>query len=118
MLQLSLCAQGDGSFDPDLHQRVGRALALLRRQGVLLVGSGQATHNAGRTQDGAGTAVAPWASAFLAWLDDTLTRGPGDEADCAQRLQLLRDAPQRAPHYWECVVRAAAPPQGRPKPHT
>jgi 4,5-DOPA dioxygenase extradiol len=64
------------------HLAMGRALAPLAAEGVLVLGSGGAVHNLGelawRGRGGDGGTPA-WAAAFDAWLDRTLT-GPAPEA--------------------------------------
>jgi len=53
---------------------VGRALAPLREQGILLVGSGSMTHNLYelRREDGP---TEPYVTAFCGWVHDTLMAG-------------------------------------------
>ena len=63
ILQLSLQA----SLDPALHLALGRALAPLRDQGVLIVGSGMSYHNLADMFSGRGAAAA---AAFDAWLGE------------------------------------------------
>jgi len=55
---------------PAEHFAIGRALKRLRDEGVLIVGSGSATHNLRARPT---PAPAEWASAFVAWLDSTLS---------------------------------------------
>ncbi|NQD93342.1 dioxygenase [Pseudomonas sp. CrR25] len=65
VLQLSL----PSSQGPTLQTRVGRALAGLRAQGLLLIGSGSITHNLGELDWQAGPeAVEPWAQTFRDWV--------------------------------------------------
>lgn len=56
---------------------LGRALAPLRHDGVLILGSGGIVHNLGRLawRAGPGTPIEPWALAFDQWAVDTLERG-------------------------------------------
>lgn len=75
---------------PGLQERVGQILAVLRDQGVLLIGSGSITHNLrelswNATPEGA----EPWATAFRDWMVSKLQAADGDA---------LLDYRQQAPH--------------------
>jgi 4,5-DOPA dioxygenase extradiol len=85
VLQMSL-----PTLDPTALHAIGRQLAPLRDEGVLIVGSGFATHNLSRITMAAGTgAPAPsWSSEFDHWLA---------EAADAQDVDALLDFAHRAP---------------------
>ncbi|WP_437897332.1 dioxygenase family protein [Sorangium sp. So ce124] len=69
VLQISL-----PTLSPAPLLEMGRALAPLRDEGVLIVGSGFLTHNL-RAADWRGDAVAqPWATEFDAWCAEVLSR--------------------------------------------
>lgn len=51
------------------HLEIAEALSDLSREGILIVGSGFATHNGGKN----GAQPPAWATAFKTWLNDTLT---------------------------------------------
>jgi 4,5-DOPA dioxygenase extradiol len=77
-------------LDPTHHYRVGRALRALREDGVMIVGSGQITHNlraadfSARPEDGD-----PRVIEFTGWFEEKL----------AQRdIEALLDYRARAPH--------------------
>lgn len=54
---------------PTLQTQVGRALAGLREQDILLIGSGSITHNLGDLDWNAGPeSIEPWAKAFRDWI--------------------------------------------------
>ncbi|MFC6336719.1 dioxygenase [Pseudomonas sp. CCM 7891] len=75
---------------PALQTRVGQALASLREQGVLLIGSGSITHNLGDLDWRAGPeSIEPWAREFRDWIVDKLANQ--DEA-------ALHDYRRQAPH--------------------
>jgi 4,5-DOPA dioxygenase extradiol len=58
---------------PQLQTRVGQALASLREQGVLIVGSGSITHNLRELDWHAGPeSVEPWAQVFRDWIIEKL----------------------------------------------
>lgn len=78
MVQLSIDAQ----YDPERHLALGRALAPLRNEGVLIVGSGLSYHNLRQIYGGGAAASAQ----FDAWLQQTLLHSPVE-----QRGQLLRN---------------------------
>ncbi|KAJ6926992.1 4,5-DOPA dioxygenase extradiol-like [Populus alba x Populus x berolinensis] len=68
--QLSVQSDRDGTH----HYNMGKALAPLREEGVLILGSGSAVHNLGsRLPDG--SPVPPWAVEFDNWLKDALIEG-------------------------------------------
>lgn len=71
VVQLSLKA----GYDPDLHIRVGRLLAPLREEGVVIIGSGLSYHNL-RTMDE--RAREP-SRLFDAWLQQSLVHSTGDD---------------------------------------
>lgn len=63
-------------MSPAHHIALGRKLAPLREEGVLVMGSGSATHNLRRLVRGQhGTPPEPWAKAFDDWLAETVERG-------------------------------------------
>jgi 4,5-DOPA dioxygenase extradiol len=77
--------------DPAHHYRIGRALAPLAEEGVLIAGSGSATHNLRevRWQEREDQGVPSWVQEFRAWLADALARGD---------IESLLDYRARAPH--------------------
>jgi aromatic ring-opening dioxygenase catalytic subunit (LigB family) len=109
-VQLSL----KSGLDPVEHLAIGRALAPLRDEGVLLVGSGMSYHNM-RGFGGAGLAVS---EAFDSWLRETTALDP-EERD--RRLRSWKEAPSaRQAHPREehllplmVVAGAAGPDRGR-----
>lgn len=60
------------------HLRLGRALAGLGDEGVLVLASGGAVHNLAHFDPG-GRLVPEWAQRFEEWLDKVLTAGRGEE---------------------------------------
>jgi 4,5-DOPA dioxygenase extradiol len=59
---------------PAAHFNLGRALAPLRREGVLIMATGSATHNLARL-GGDGAPPPAWAAEFDEWLYEQITRG-------------------------------------------
>ncbi len=85
-LQVSVLRGGDAAA----HERLGQALAALRDQGMLVIGSGSLTHNLYefRGQD-IDDAAPDWVSEFSDWMSDKLQRGD---------REALLDYRQQAPH--------------------
>lgn len=65
-------------LDPTAHYAVGRALAPLREEGVLVLGSGGAVHPLGYADLREGADPDPWAVAFNDWLNQAVTAGDHD----------------------------------------
>ncbi|MCO7059104.1 DODA-type extradiol aromatic ring-opening family dioxygenase [Pseudomonas juntendi] len=83
VVQVSLPTQ----MGPALQVKVGQALAGLRQEGVLLVGSGSITHNLGELDWHAGPdVIEPWALAFRDWVVEKL-RADDREGLLAYRQQ-------------------------------
>lgn len=70
-------------YDPAEHFALGRALAPLREEGVLIVGSGLSYHNLSLFGPGARAA----SEAFDAWLSDTLAAEPQDRTNALLRWE-------------------------------
>ena len=98
----------DRGLDPALHLAVGRALAPLRDQGVLIVGAGMSFHNMRGYRDARFTEPS---EAFDAWLAETVQAAP---AVRAERLTDWANAPAarlshpREEHLLPLMVAAGA----------
>ena len=68
------------TLDPSALLEIGRRLAPLRDQGVLIIGSGFSTHNLRDIDPWAGLHAPPpsWSAEFDQWLNETLTAGDVD----------------------------------------
>ena len=76
-------------MSPAHHLDLGRKLTSLRDEGVLVMGSGSATHNLRRLIRGAhDTRPEPWAQAFDDWLATTVEKG-----DAAALANYRNEAP-------------------------
>ncbi|KAL4378869.1 hypothetical protein GQ457_02G018130 [Hibiscus cannabinus] len=85
--QLSVQSERDGFY----HYNLGKASAPLKDEGVLIIGSGSATHNLSsskRNLGGSGVVV-PWALEFDTWLKDALLQG---------RYEDVSHYEEKAPH--------------------
>lgn len=93
LVQLSI----DRSYDPALHLQLGRLLAPLRNEGVLIIGSGLSYHN---LRDARGSAGVEPSRAFDAWLQDVLVKS--DPSQRSSQLMKWESAPlARAAHPQE-----------------
>ncbi|WP_175578853.1 DODA-type extradiol aromatic ring-opening family dioxygenase [Croceibacterium ferulae] len=84
---IQLSVQPD--MGPEHHLRLGEALAPLREQGVLIVGSGSFTHDLSsfRQYRDALNAPAPdWVDEFARWMSDAIEQGRTDDLVDYRRL--------------------------------
>jgi 4,5-DOPA dioxygenase extradiol len=104
VLQVSL-----PTLEPSDLFALGRALAPLRREGILVVGSGFLTHNL-RSMDFRPDAPPPaWATEFDAWTADVLARRDVDALlDYRQRAPGVRQALPTHEHFVPVVVALGA----------
>lgn len=107
VVQLSVQSSRDAAH----HLAVGRALAPLADEGVLMVGSGHLTHNLGDWMRGAGQRGVPaYVSAFQCWVAQQLNTG--DATTLARYVELAPEAQRAHPspeHFLPlCVAFAAA----------
>ena len=85
VLQLSV----QPHLGPGHHLRIGRALAPLRQEGVLIIGSGSLTHDLSEFRGHGPNDPAPdWVNAFADWFHSALTTGRTDDL-----LDYRRQAP-------------------------
>jgi aromatic ring-opening dioxygenase catalytic subunit (LigB family) len=76
----------DRKFDPEMHLSVGRALASLRSEGILLLGSGLSFHNLGLYDEAARSP----STQFDRWLQETMGLPPHERSS---RLRQWSSAP-------------------------
>jgi 4,5-DOPA dioxygenase extradiol len=77
---------------PEWHYALGQALAPLRDEGVLIIGSGSMTHNLrafATARPAIDTPAPPWVSAFADWMAERIAAGATDD---------VLHAVERAPH--------------------
>ncbi len=80
---------------PEHHLRVGRALAPLRQEGVLIIGSGSFTHDLSEFRGHGVSDPSPdWVNGFADWFDSALTRRQTDDL-----LDYRRQAPFAAKNH-------------------
>jgi 4,5-DOPA dioxygenase extradiol len=83
VLQLSIQTH----LGPAHHLRVGRALAALRGEGVLMIGSGSFTHDLSEFRGQEPNDPAPdWVNGFADWFDAALVAGRLDDLTAYRRL--------------------------------
>ena len=103
VLQLSLKA----GYDPREHLAAGRALAPLRDEGVLIVGSGLSWHNLRMF----GASARPHSQAFDGWLDKALAAPPPERTRLLERWDTApaaRLAHPREDHFVPLMVALGA----------
>ncbi|WP_059008768.1 dioxygenase family protein [Streptomyces specialis] len=105
VLQLSM-----PTLDPERLLRLGRGLAPLRDEGVLIVGSGFFTHNLRELSWGTGPDEAPaWSKEFDAWGWEALARGDIDALlDFEHAAPAGRIAHPRTEHFAPLFVSLGA----------
>ncbi len=85
------------------HIAMGKALAPLRDEGVLIIGSGSLTHNLGEFFRGgykADSAAPEWVKDFATWVEERVTRGEIDEiAHYRQRAPFARENHPSEDHF-------------------
>ncbi len=82
VVQLSVQSQ----LGPGHHLEVGRAIAPLAREGVLIIASGSYTHDLSSWRGQAGMAEPEWVTDFADWFDEALTGGHACDLLAYRRL--------------------------------
>ncbi|WP_242891317.1 dioxygenase family protein [Actinomadura litoris] len=97
------------SLEPERLFEVGRSLAPLRDQGVLIVGSGFTTHNLRELAPGADAAPPAWSAEFDDWTDRAVRGGDIDALlDFRAKAPAARVAHPRAEHFAPLFVALGA----------
>ncbi|OLT38408.1 dioxygenase [Actinomadura sp. CNU-125] len=101
------------TLEPERLFEVGRALAPLREQGVLIVGSGFTTHNLREMRPGADAAPPAWSAEFDAWTDAAVAAGDVDALlDFRAKAPAARIAHPRTEHFAPLFVALGADAEG------
>uniref|UniRef100_A0A0C9QLF7 TSA: Wollemia nobilis Ref_Wollemi_Transcript_28368_1092 transcribed RNA sequence n=1 Tax=Wollemia nobilis TaxID=56998 RepID=A0A0C9QLF7_9CONI len=106
--QLSVQTHKNGAH----HYMMGRALAPLRAEGVLIIGSGSATHNLMTLRDPSALPPAR-AKAFDGWLTEALINGRYDEVNnFEEKAPYARQAHPEPDHFYPLHVALGAAGEG------
>jgi 4,5-DOPA dioxygenase extradiol len=70
VLQMSI----DRDKPPEFHYELGKALQILRDQGVMIIGSGNVVHNLRKIDFQSKNSGYPWAKEFDLWIKENLTK--------------------------------------------
>lgn len=101
--QLSLQSNRDGSY----HYNMGRELAPLKNEGVLIIGSGATTHNIRSLHES--DSVAPWAMQFNTWLKESLLEGRYEDVmHYEQKAPNAKTAHPWPEHFYPLLVAMGA----------
>lgn len=99
------------SLDFEEHLKIGEALSAIRKEGVLIIGSGFCTHNLSRNDE---VKPEPWALEFKDWLNDVFTNPDYSPEDRRKRLvefsktDKYRKAHPRAEHFLPAAMACGA----------
>ncbi|HWG90488.1 MAG TPA: class III extradiol ring-cleavage dioxygenase [Candidatus Thermoplasmatota archaeon] len=104
-------------FNPEAHLALGEALAPLRKEGVLVLGSGGAIHNLRDLDWTGGDTPEKWAVEFEGWLVEAVARGDREAlAHWTTRAPHAAKAQPRPDHFMPLLVAlGAAGPGARGK---
>ncbi|KAL0436467.1 UNVERIFIED_CONTAM: 4,5-DOPA dioxygenase extradiol [Sesamum radiatum] len=103
--QLSVQTNKDAAH----HYRLGKALASLKDDGVLIIGSGAATHNLRMINRQGGDSVAPWAYEFDNWIKEALMEGRYEDVnEYEEKAPYARVAHPRPDHFYPLHVAMGA----------
>ena len=113
VIQLSI----DSQKGPAYHVRLGELLRPLREEGVLIIGSGGATHNLSHAiQAQQNDPIEDWAVTFREWLADAVTNDRRD--DLANYRDIAPAAIQNHPteeHFLPLLCAMGATEPGEPR---
>jgi len=110
VLQISLPAQ-----EPKKLFQLGQDLAPLRNEGVLILGSGNLTHNLAAIDWNPEPSIPDWAAEFDAWVEDTLQRNDVDALLNYQELAPgVKIALPTHEHFVPLILATGAAQQSRP----
>lgn len=74
------------SRDAGCHYRIGQTLAPLRNENILIIGTGNLTHNLREAFRGHHTSTPPWVTAFAEWVAQRVSEGDVDSLLNWQKL--------------------------------
>ena len=117
-VSVSLPSNRRGELDVEAVTKLGKILAPLREQGILIIGSGQSTHNLRAIRPGK---PLPWAEDFVKWMQNTLCQDAISDKIREERLlnweseckQSGRLAHPREEHLLPLMFAAGAANYGR-----
>jgi len=113
VIELSVQPQRDARW----HYRIGQALAPLREENILIVGTGNLTHNLREAFRGHHTQTPDWVSVFAKWIEERVRQGDIESLLDWERLaphaQQNHPTPEHFLPFFVALGAAGAPLQAR-----